>query len=56
MLLRSVSGRLDVNEEAEVIVETEGGLEENSPIAAVVCATQASGSIGLTGSVRGMVK
>lgn len=57
LVLLSVSGMLEVIDElVDVSVVTEGGLGGNSPIAAVVCATQAPGSIGRTGSARGMVK
>lgn len=55
--LLSVSGMLEVIDElVDVRVVTEGGLGGYSPIAAVVWATQAPGSIGRTGSVRGIVK
>lgn len=49
---------LEINEElVEVRVDTEGGLSGYvSPLIAAVWATQAPGSIGLTGSVRGIVK
>lgn len=56
----SDSGMLDVMEElVDVKVLTDGGRPGNSPgipLHACVCATHAPGSMGRTGSVRGMVK